>query len=159
MSYTFKCRFLQQKWDEEDCWGQLTPLHNLHQILIFCKDDGNRLYRALVFQIIAVAASVVCYSEGSCEYELNYSTHTKCLVMPWRDMNGHMLSLGYFRCCRLMLFFSNQDNHYIESKFCREIGGKISKINDEITLCKMNGWIGMIMLFYEFSTGYPGYIK
>ena len=56
-----------------------------------------------------------------------------------KDMNGHMLSLGYFRCCRLMLFFSNQDNHYIESKFCREIGGKISKINDEITLCKMNG--------------------
>ena len=53
-------------------------------------------------------------------------------------------------------FFPNQDNHYIESKFCREIGGKMSKIHDEITLCKMNGWVSMIMLFYEFSADYYG---
>ena len=128
MSYTFKCRFLQQKWDVEDCWGQLTPLHNLHQILIFCKDDGNRLYRALVFQIIAVAASVVCYSEGSCEYELNDSTHTKCLVMPWRDMNGHMLSLGYFRCCRLMLFFQIKIIITLNQNFVGKLVEKLVKL-------------------------------
>ena len=146
MSYTFKCSFLQQKWDEEDCWGQLTPLHNLIQILIFCKDDGNRLYRALVFQIYGSSSISSMLFRGQLWIRIElFNTHK---MMPWRDMNGHMLSLGYFRCCRLMLFFSNQDNHYIESKFCREIGGKISKINDEITLCKMNGWVSMIMLFY-----------